>query len=49
MTLANLYKDIVLNVDDPCTHFLYGIVYQQQYKSRDSNQCFSDGSFNVAI
>ena len=25
-------------------HFLYGIVYQQQYKNRDFNQCYSDGS-----
>ena len=29
------------------THFLYGIVYQQQHKSRDSNAYLSDGSENL--
>ena len=33
--LVNLYKS---------THFLYGIVYQQQHKSRDSNRCLSAAS-----
>ena len=36
-TLVYLYEDIVL-------YFLYDIVYQQQHKSRDSNQCFSGAS-----
>ena len=31
-------------VGNPFTHFLYDIVYQQQYKSRDSNAYLSDGS-----
>ena len=43
-TLVNLFKDIVLVTHR--THFLYGIVYQQQHKSRDSNACLSDGSIH---
>ena len=39
-TLVNLYKDIEYIV----YAFLYDIVYQQQHKSRYSNQCLSDGS-----
>ena len=41
--LVNLYKDIY-SIGDPCTHFLYGIVYQQQNKGRDSNRCLSGAS-----
>ena len=33
-------------IGEPCTHFLYGIAYQQQQKSRDSNRCLSGASFN---
>ena len=31
-------------VGDQCTYLLCDIVYQQQHKSRDSNDYFSDGS-----
>ena len=37
-TFLNLY------FGDPCTHFLYDIVYQQQHKSRDLNAYLSDRS-----
>ena len=43
-TLENSYKDIVLVSGDPCTHFLYDLVNQQQHKSRDSNAYLSNGS-----
>ena len=36
-------------VGDPCMHFLYDIVYQQQHNSRDSNACLSDGSFGFPM
>ena len=39
-TLVNLY---------PSTHFLYDIVYQQQHKSRDLNQCLSKASDGWSI
>ena len=42
-TLVNLYRDIVL-VTRIRNHFLYDIVYQQQYKSHDLNAYLSDGS-----
>ena len=41
-TLVDLY--IRYCIGDPCTHFLDGIVNQQQHKSRDLNRCFSDAS-----
>ena len=40
-----MYIKILNSLGDPCTHFLYGIVYPQQHKSRDSNQSLSDGLF----
>ena len=40
-TLVNLYKDCI---GEPCIHFLYDIVCQQQHKCRVSNKCLSDGS-----
>ena len=46
--LVNLYKDINC-IGDPCTPFLYGIVYQQQHKSRDSNRCLSGASFHYYL
>ena len=36
-------------MDDPCTHFQYDIIYQQQHKSRDSYTCLSDGSIYKLI
>jgi len=33
--LVNLHKEYCIG--DPSTHFLYGIDYQQQHKSRGSN------------
>ena len=34
-------------IGEPCTHFLYGIVYQQKHKSRDSNRCLSCASLEI--
>ena len=39
--LVTIYKDCI---GDQCTHFLYGIVYQQQHKSRDLNRCLYSAS-----